>query len=98
MATMLVEHFKGVVPDTIEQLETLPGVGHKTASVVICQVQTQSQSLLSHIHCVLGQTVLVPPIRKPSPLEPPHSVSYLLPALERHLGCLHFLWIRTFIA
>ena len=34
MARMLVEEFGGVVPDTVEALERLPGVGRKTANVV----------------------------------------------------------------
>ncbi len=34
MARMLVEEFGGVVPDTIAELERLPGVGRKTANVV----------------------------------------------------------------
>ena len=34
MARMLVEHFGGQVPDTVEQLTQLPGVGRKTANVV----------------------------------------------------------------
>ncbi len=33
----LVEKFHGEVPNDINSLETLPGVGHKTASVVISQ-------------------------------------------------------------
>ena len=33
---MLVEDHNGVVPQTFDNLEKLPGVGHKTASVVIC--------------------------------------------------------------
>jgi len=34
---ILVEQYKGIVPDDLQTLETLPGVGHKTASVVMCQ-------------------------------------------------------------
>ena len=34
MARMLVERFGGVVPDTVAELEQLPGVGRKTANVV----------------------------------------------------------------
>ena len=34
MAQMLVSEFGGEVPDTVEQLERLPGVGRKTANVV----------------------------------------------------------------
>jgi endonuclease-3 len=34
---LLVEVHGSVVPQTFEELEALPGVGHKTASVVMCQ-------------------------------------------------------------
>ena len=37
LSKTLVEKFKGKVPKTFEQLEELPGVGHKTASVVMSQ-------------------------------------------------------------
>ena len=37
MAEILVEKFNGTVPRTFEELESLPGVGHKTASVVMSQ-------------------------------------------------------------
>ena len=34
---ILIKDFKGQVPDSFDALETLPGVGHKTASVVMSQ-------------------------------------------------------------
>lgn len=37
MAEMIVEKFGGEVPQSFEELEQLPGVGHKTASVVMSQ-------------------------------------------------------------
>ncbi len=37
MAQMLVEKFGGQVPRTFSELEGLPGVGHKTASVIMSQ-------------------------------------------------------------
>jgi len=37
MSQMLVDEFDGVVPADIKALERLPGVGHKTASVVVAQ-------------------------------------------------------------
>lgn len=35
MAGLLLERFDGRVPNTLKELEQLPGVGHKTASVVL---------------------------------------------------------------
>jgi endonuclease-3 len=37
MSKMLLSHFNGEVPSTYEGLESLPGVGHKTASVLMSQ-------------------------------------------------------------
>ena len=37
LSKTLVEKYGGKVPKTFEQLEELPGVGHKTASVVMSQ-------------------------------------------------------------
>ena len=37
MSEMLIEHHDGEVPASFEALEALPGVGHKTASVVMAQ-------------------------------------------------------------
>jgi endonuclease-3 len=37
LSEMLVETHRGQVPESFEQLEALPGVGHKTASVVMAQ-------------------------------------------------------------
>ena len=37
LSEILVNQFDGQVPESMEELEKLPGVGHKTASVVMCQ-------------------------------------------------------------
>ncbi len=37
LSVMLVENYEGKVPTSFEGLEALPGVGHKTASVVMAQ-------------------------------------------------------------
>ena len=37
LSRILVKKFKGNVPESLEELEKLPGVGHKTASVVMSQ-------------------------------------------------------------
>lgn len=37
LSKIVMDRFGGEIPKTLEELETLPGVGHKTASVVIAQ-------------------------------------------------------------
>ena len=37
LSKILIEKYKGKVPKTFKELEELPGVGHKTASVVMSQ-------------------------------------------------------------
>ena len=38
LSKILIKKHNSIVPDNFEDLENLPGVGHKTASVVMCQV------------------------------------------------------------
>ncbi|MGB0455135.1 MAG: endonuclease III domain-containing protein, partial [Bacteriovoracaceae bacterium] len=37
LSHILLDKFDGEVPESMEELEKLPGVGHKTAGVVMCQ-------------------------------------------------------------
>jgi len=47
----IVEHHGGKVPNTFEKLEELPGVGHKTASVVMAQAfHKPAFPVDTHIH------------------------------------------------
>ena len=51
LSEILVEQYDGEVPNTLEQLEALPGVGHKTASVVMCQwFNVPAFPVDTHIH------------------------------------------------
>ena len=51
MAEQLLERHGGEVPADIDALEELPGVGHKTASVVMCQAFGQPAFPVdTHIH------------------------------------------------
>ncbi|MGB5350325.1 MAG: endonuclease III [Polyangiales bacterium] len=51
MAGLLLERHGGQVPDDIDALEALPGVGHKTASVVLCQAFGRAAFPVdTHIH------------------------------------------------
>tara|TARA_Y100000589_G_scaffold2062_1_gene1932 strand:+ start:599 stop:1252 length:654 start_codon:yes stop_codon:yes gene_type:complete len=51
LSKMIIENFDGKVPNTFEELESLPGVGHKTASVIMSQVfKIPSFPVDTHIH------------------------------------------------
>ena len=51
LSRIILEKFNGLVPNTFEELESLPGVGHKTASVVMSQVYNiPSFPVDTHIH------------------------------------------------
>ncbi|MCB9635395.1 MAG: endonuclease III [Sandaracinus sp.] len=50
-AELLVERHAGVVPRTLDELEALPGVGHKTAQVVLAQAfEIPAFPVDTHIH------------------------------------------------
>lgn len=56
MAELLVERHQGIVPQTFEELEALPGVGHKTASVVMSQAfGFPAFPVDTHIHRLMKQ-------------------------------------------
>lgn len=51
MSHLLIEKYHGKVPNTFEDLESLPGVGHKTASVVMSQAfHEEAFPVDTHIH------------------------------------------------
>src|SRR4051812_4924592 len=51
LSRILLEKYGGELPRTMEELEDLPGVGHKTASVVMCQAYGQPAFPVdTHIH------------------------------------------------
>ena len=50
MARRLEEEFQGVVPDTLEELQQLPGVGRKTANVILSVVfQKPAMAVDTHV-------------------------------------------------
>ena len=56
MAEILVEKHQGIVPHSFEELEELPGVGHKTASVVMSQAfGVPAFPVDTHIHRLMTQ-------------------------------------------
>ena len=51
LSQILLDQYNGKVPQSLEELEKLPGVGHKTASVVVSQAfQQPAFPVDTHIH------------------------------------------------
>jgi endonuclease-3 len=56
LSEILIEKYKGQIPDTFTDLESLPGVGHKTASVIMSQVFGKPAFPVdTHIHRLMTQ-------------------------------------------
>ena len=56
LSKLLLARHGGRVPSSLEELERLPGVGHKTASVVVCQAfGVPAFPVDTHIHRLAGR-------------------------------------------
>ena len=61
MAKMLVNDFGSEVPNTIEELQKLPGVGRKTANVIVSVIYNQpAMAVDTHVYRVSHRLGLVP--------------------------------------
>lgn len=61
----LVDQFEGEVPSTIEDLQTLPGVGRKTANVIVSVIYNQpAMAVDTHVFRVSHRLGLVPKTAK----------------------------------
>ncbi|QKG57812.1 endonuclease III [Hymenobacter sp. BRD128] len=61
LGKLLMEEFAGEVPSTIEQLQRLPGVGRKTANVVVSVIYNQpAMAVDTHVFRVSHRLGLVP--------------------------------------
>ncbi len=66
MARMLDQKFQGVVPDTLEELQELPGVGRKTANVILSVVfQKPAMAVDTHVFRVAARIGLTTGARNP---------------------------------
>ena len=66
MARMLVEEFKEVVPDTMEELQKLPGVGRKTANVILSVAfQKPAMAVDTHVFRVAARIGLTSGAKNP---------------------------------
>jgi len=66
MAQKLTKQFNGIVPDDIEKLQELPGVGRKTANVIASVVYNQpAMAVDTHVHRVAARIGLTQNAKTP---------------------------------
>ena len=85
MCRMLMEQYGGVLPDTVEELTKLPGIGRKTANLVVGDVYGKP-AIVCDTHCIritnlLGLTDSKDPAKVEEQLRP------LLPPAESNNFC-----------
>ena len=70
MAKMLVKDFDSQVPDTLEELVKLPGVGRKTANLVVGDIY-KKPAVVTDTHCIrlCNRIGLVDHIKEPKKVE-----------------------------
>lgn len=92
MAQALVQDFGGHVPDTMDELLQLPGVGRKTASVVlICAFNKPAMPVDTHVFRVSNRIGLTQDSKSPGETEKillQHFPEHLLP-IAHHWLILH---------
>src|SRR5262249_2783473 len=89
LSKLLVERHGGRVPASFEELETLPGVGHKTASVVMVQAFGQPAFPVdTHIHRLAARWGLS---SGKSVVETERDLKKVFPASDWGAGHLHLI-------
>lgn len=89
MAASVVDRFGGEVPDRMEDLVTLPGVGRKTANVVRSVAQDRS-GLPVDTH-VLRLSARLGLTEERDPVKVEHALGALVPAAQRGLFSLRLI-------
>ena len=78
MARMLMEKYEGEVPDTVEQLVELPGVGRKTANVITSVIWAQpNMAVDTHVFRVASRIGLT--LKAKNPLQAEEQLIKYIP-------------------
>jgi endonuclease-3 len=98
MARMLTEDFNGIVPDTMEKLQQLPGVGRKTANVILSVAyQKPAMAVDTHVFRVAARIGLT--TRAKNPFETEMQLIKYIPEekipLAHHWLILHGRYVCT---
>lgn len=85
MAKILVNEFKSIVPDNLEQLQTMPGVGRKTANVIASVIyQKPVMAVDTHVFRVAARIGLTTNAK--TPLEAEKQLTKSLPEEVIHVA------------
>ena len=86
-AQRLTEVYGGVVPDNMKELLTLPGVGRKSANLILGDVYHQSGAVVVDTHCIrlTNRMGIIDNIKDPAKIEP--ILRALLPGEESNNFC-----------
>ena len=87
MARMLVAEFGGVVPSDLDQLQRLPGVGRKTANLILGDVHGTPGVVVADTHCIRisGRLGLTDGTKDPGKVE--QQLRQVLPPEESNNFC-----------
>ena len=85
MCQMLMEQYHGVIPDTVEELVKLPGIGRKTANLVVGDIY-HKPAIVCDTHCI-RITNLLGLVNSKDPVKVENQLRPLLPPEESNDFC-----------
>lgn len=89
-ANMLIEKFGGRVPDTMDELLSLPGVGRKTANLILGDIYNKP-AVVADTHCIRISNLLgLCDSKDPKKVE--LRLKEIVPPNEQNMLCHRFVW------
>ena len=90
---MLISEYNSKVPDTMEQLLRIPGVGRKTANLLLGDLYGVPGSTVCDTHCIriTGRLGLTDGTKDPEKCE--HQLRKVLPPVESSDFCHRIVWV-----
>ena len=85
MCQMLMDQYNGVIPDTVEELTKLPGIGRKTANLVVGDIY-HKPAIVCDTHCI-RITTLLGLVNSKDPVKVENQLRPLLPPEESNDFC-----------
>ena len=89
-AEVLLREHDGVVPDTMEELLKLPGVGRKTANLILSDIYGKP-GIVADTHCIRISNLLgLADSKNPKKVE--FALAKIVPPAEQAMLCHRFVW------